>query len=149
MGKCLYGYDPTGEPNPSLKPLLRLSTKIVQIKKLKRGDYVGYDATYKSTKNIQIAILPLGYNDGLDRRLSNKGVVQIDGVECPIIGRISMNVTAIDISNVKNPFVSQEVIVFSEKAADKNSVLNASKDSETIAYDLFVRLIPSTRREVV
>lgn len=146
-GKSIYGLSPHIF-DQNLKPALKLISKIVQIKKIKKGDRVGYDGTFIAKKDMTVAVLPLGYNDGLDRRLSNIGSVLIDGVECPIIGRISMNVTSIDISNVKDPKVGQEVVVFSDNPADKNSLQKLAKLIDTIPYELIVHLHPSTRREI-
>lgn len=149
VGLALYGIS----KDPNLKPVLTLKTKIIQIKNLQKGDRVGYDGTYTAKKPMTIGVLPLGYYDGADRRLSNKGFVTIDGVGCPIIGLISMNVTTIDLSKVKNPFISQvisqEVIVYSNNPKDPNSIENAAKVCKTIPYEILVHLASSTRRVVV
>lgn len=72
------------------------------MKHLQKGDAIGYDGTYIAEKPIKIGVLPLGYNDGLDRRLSNGGVVSISNKVCPIVGRVSMNLTTIDISDIED-----------------------------------------------
>lgn len=144
-GKAIYGL---GVGNKKLQPSLRLKSQIVQVKKINKGAKVGYSETYVAKKDMQIGILPIGYNDGVDRRLGNKGVVLVDGQECPIIGIISMNITTIDLSNVKNPFVGQEVIIFSDKAEKPNSIENAAKLCETIPLELLIHLNPVTRREI-
>lgn len=148
VGKSSYGLSPHIF-DENLKPALKFTTKIVQIKKIKKGDRVGYDGTFIAEKEMTLGVLPLGYNDGLDRRLSSKGIVLIDGVECPIIGRISMNITSVDISNVKSPEIGQEVIVYSNNPLDKNSLENSAKIAGTIPYELMVHLHPSTKRVVV
>lgn len=154
VGKALYGV--TADRENFLKPVLKLTTKIVQIKEIKAGDQVGYDGTFIAKKKMKIGILPLGYNDGFDRRLSNKGVVLVDGIECKILGLISMNVSTIDLSNIKNlpagrqgPFVGQEVVIFSDNPDDKNSVINVTKICNTITYDILARLEESTKRVVI
>jgi alanine racemase len=147
-GIDIYGIDPEGK-DMKLQPALRVITTLNQVKSLKKGESVGYDFTYKAKKNLTIGILPYGYYDGLDKRLSNNGVVTIEGIACPIIGRISMNIATIDISNVPNPHVGQEVVVYSNKRADSNSVYNAAMNVGTIPYDLLVHLASSTKRIVV
>lgn len=147
IGKALYGV--TQDNNSGLKPILKLTTKIVQIKEIKAGDQVGYDGTFIAKKKMKIGILPLGYNDGFDRRLSNKGVVLVDGIECKILGLISMNVSTIDLTNVKKPFVGQEVVIFSDNPKDKNSVFNITKICQTVSYDILARLEESTKRVLV
>ena len=135
--------------NLKLKPVLKHTTRIVQIKNINKGDKVGYSGTYTASKNMKIGILPLGYNDGVDRRLSNKGVVVVDGEECPIIGLVSMNITTIDLSAVKEPFLAQEVVVFSDNESDSNSVVNASKKGGILPHEMLIHIAESTKRVVV
>ena len=131
-----------------LQPVLQFKTKIIQIKDIKRGECIGYAGTYKATRNIKVGVLPAGYNDGIDRRLSNKGVVLINGVRCPILGRVSMNITSVDISNVDNPFISQEVIIYSNNPDDPNSIDKVASLCDTIAHEILIRETPTTRRVV-
>lgn len=146
-GIALYGISPISANN-RLKPCLTLTTHIAQIKNLKKGESVGYNFTYKAKKEIKIAILPIGYNDGVNRRLSNKGIVTIRGVECKIIGRISMNITTIDITDIKNTKVGDEITIFSNNIQAKNSIENTAKLCGSIPYELLVGLAPSTRRVI-
>lgn len=148
VGLALYGIDPA-DNNKKLKPSLKLITKLVQMKQLKKGDKVGYDFTYTSLRSRISGLLPIGYNDGFDRRLSNKGFVLINNVKCSIIGKISMNLSMIDISKIKSPKIGLEVVIFSENPKDPNSIQNAAKFCQTTAYDLLVRLNPSIIRRVV
>lgn len=122
--------------------VLSFKTKIIQIKYLKKGDKVGYSGTYTAKKDMKIGILPAGYNDGVDRRLSNKGYVSVEGVLCPIIGKVSMNITTIDISKVKHPSLEQEVIIYPD-------INYAAKICQTIPYDLLVHLGESIKRVIV
>lgn len=145
VGIALFGIG----RDDNLNPVLSFKTKIVQIKKIRRGDRVGYSGTFTARKSMLIGVLPAGYYDGVDRKLSNKGIVTIDGKECPIIGTVSMNITTIDLSNVHNPYVGQIVLVYSNIRTDKNSIENAAKTSRTIPYDLLVHLASSTKRVIV
>ena len=147
VGKALYGIDPRGKNN-NLRPILKMVTKIVQIKELEKGDTVGYDAMYTVTKPTTIAILPIGYYDGVDRRLSNTGVMLVDDTHCPIVGRVSMNITTIDISSVKDPRVGQEVIVYSDNEDDPNSIIRTAELCQTIPYDIVVGIPESVKRTV-
>ncbi len=145
-GKAIYGIG-TGDTN--LHSALTLKTQIVQVKKINKGAKVGYSETYIAKKDMQIGILPIGYNDGVDRRLSNKGTVLVRGKKCPIIGMISMNVTTIDLSNIEKPSVGEEVVIFSNNPKDINSFESSAKLCGTIPLDLLVHLNPATRREAV
>lgn len=148
IGKALYGIEPT-EKNQKLKPVLSLETEIVQIKALQKGDQVGYGVTYTAKKETQIAVLPLGYNDGVDRRLSNVGSVIVGNIICPIIGRVSMNMTTIDITHVPKAHVSQKVTVISDNRNDPNSIENIAKKCNSISHELLVHIDATTRRIVV
>lgn len=143
-GRAIYGLGPS-----NLKPTLKLTTKLIQIKKLKKGESVGYSDTFVSKKDMIIGILPTGYSEGVDRRLSNKGTVLLNGINCQIIGLISMNVTTIDLTDVLNPEIGQEVTIFSDQKTAKNSFEESAKLLETVPHELLVHLIPQTRREVV
>ncbi len=147
-GISIYGIDPEGK-DKNLRPVLELKTTLNQIKYIKKDERIGYDFTYNAKKNMTIGILPLGYFDGVDRRLSNKGFVSINNTLCPIIGRVSMNLTTIDITEVKNPQVGDVVTVYSKVISNKNSIYSSSDLSGTIPYDLLIRLATSTKRIVV
>ena len=142
VGLALYGIS----NRSNLKPVLTFRSRIIQIKKLKKEDRVGYSGAFIVKNDMTIGILPLGYYDGVDRRLSNKGFVTVDRVKCPIIGLVSMNITTIDLSGVKNPHIGQDVFVYSNNPKNKNSIENSAKICKTIPYDLLVHLASSTKR---
>lgn len=147
-GLSLYGFS-SSTLDKNLRPTLKLTTHLGQIKTLKKGETSGYEGTFIAKKDLTIGILPIGYNDGVDRRLSNKGVVTISRVICPIIGRISMNITTIDTSKVKSPYIGMEVLVYSDNPRDRNSIESVAKICKTIPYDVLVHLDTSTKRIVL
>ena len=161
IGIGLFGIDPLNRLNRprrsqarglrglNLKPVLSLKTKIAEIKRIKKGSLIGYSGTYKTKNDLLIGILPIGYFDGVDRRLSNQGFVKIDRVFCPIIGIVSMNITTIDISDVPNPKIGQEVVVFSDNPNDLNSIQQSAKLCKTIPYEILIHLTSSTKRNIV
>lgn len=144
-GIALYGIDPENK-NHHLKPVLKLLSTVVQVKNLTKGEKVGYDFTYTAQSNQKIAVIPIGYNDGVNRRLSNKGSVLIKNIFCPILGRVSMNVSVIDVTNVQNIAVGDEVIIYSDIPNHINSLYNSAKICDTIPYELLVYLHSSTKR---
>lgn len=147
-GLALYGYS-SSTFDKNLKPALTLTTKIAQIKKVTKGEKLGYDGTFTAKRGMTIGVLPIGYYDGVDRRLSNKGIFLVDNIECPILGRVCMNINIIDLSKVPDPKVGQEVIVYSGKPKDKNSIGNSAKICKTIPYDLLVNLAETTKRVII
>jgi alanine racemase len=124
------------------KPALKLLTRLIQVKTINKGDWISYDGIYKVKKKMKIGVLPLGYYDGLDRRLSNKGKVKIAGKECQILGRVCMNLTIIDLSRVEKPLVGQEVVVYED-------IKKSARLAGTIPYDLLVGLSETTKRVLV
>ena len=123
VGLGTYGWWPSQSnkeiaqakiPNFELKPVLAFKTRIFQIKKLEADRFVGYDRTYKTTGPTTIAILPVGYFDGYDRRLSSKGILLIRGNYAPVIGIIAMTTTIVDITHIPEAKVGDEVILMGD-----------------------------------
>jgi alanine racemase len=110
---------------------------------------VGYNFTFEAKSGMKIAILAAGYYEGVDRRLSNKGYVKVGNDFCPIVGRVSMNMTTIDVSNAQKPKVGQKVTIYSDNPEDKNSIQNCAKLANASAYELLVKISESVRRELV
>ncbi len=153
VGLAGYGITPLEQGDPffkkvPLQPALRFISTLSQIKIIQPGTQVGYGLTFTAEQEMTLGLLPAGYYEGVDRRLSNKGFVKLKGVFCPIVGRVSMNMTVIDISQVKKPQVGDEVEIYSHETSDQNSFLEAAKLAETIPYELLVHLAESVRREL-
>jgi alanine racemase len=145
-GLALYGINSLNDNG--LKPVLQLKTHISQVKKIKQGEKVGYDFTYQAKKDGVVAVLPIGYNDGIDRKLSNSGIVLIKNKKCTIIGRVSMNLIVVDASMVKDLKVGDEVTIFSNKDVE-NNVVNTAKKIGAIPYQILIHLERSTKRKII
>lgn len=143
----LRRYSPRNDEH--LKPILQLKTKLIQIKPLQKGDRVGYDGTFSAKKETTLGVLPIGYYDGVDRRLSNRGFIKLNDNFCPIVGRVSMNITTIDISKAKDAKLGDEVTIYSSNPKDLNSISTSASICKTISYDLLVNLASSTKRIIV
>lgn len=139
VGKALY----------LTKPAFQFFAKVAQVKGIKKGEKVGYDFTFTAKRDGKLAILPVGYNDGVDRRLSNKGWVEVRGVMCPIVGRVSMNITTIDVSEVPGVKSGDVVTVFSNDSAKLNSVAAVAKLCDTLPHDIMVHVGESIKRVIV
>lgn len=113
-GLIIYGlYRSPEEKNMiKLKPALKFKTKIVYVKKVPAGKYIGYGRTYTTTSETIMATLPVGFVDGLPRILSNNGEVTVKGSKAPIIGRIAMDQAIIDVSSIPEVKVGDEVTLF-------------------------------------
>lgn len=99
-GMALYGLNPTSETDNPMKPVITLEVPVIRTRIVYKDAVVGYGATYRFDKKTQIATLSAGYADGIFWALSNKGAFYWNGYECPIRGRISMDMTSVDLCNV-------------------------------------------------
>ena len=153
VGLGLYGLLDGGQFRLSLnlKPVLEMKTMITNIKALKRGEFVGYGNTFQSDKDLNIATIPVGYYEGLDRRLSNIGHILVGPGQCacPIIGRVSMNISVIDISKMINVKIGTPVIVMSADSSKPNSIISMAKDCGTIPYEIAVHIPAQLKRIVI
>ncbi len=122
LGIGLYGFDTSPGHNTPLQPVLELRSIIGELRSIPAGESVGYNATHITAATTLVATVPVGYFEGVDRRLSNKGVVQVRGVDCPIIGRVSMNMTTVDVSAVDGVSVGDSVTLISRLPSEQNSV---------------------------
>ena len=98
---------------------------------------MGYGATYTTNQKKVMGLIPLGYSDGLDIRLANKGLVYINNKSTPIIGRVAMNFISLDLSNVANPLGKTVEILGSNQSA-----WDLAKSTGNIAYEVLTRLSP-------
>ena len=134
-------------PHFSLQQVLTWKTKIIQVKTIPANSFVGYDLTYKTDKQIMIGLLPVGYWDGYDPKLSNCGVVKIGNYDAPVIGRISMNLTVIDVTHIPTQLLVNDVVLlgnFPNITAD-----NFAQKVGTINYEVVTRINPLIPRILV
>jgi len=149
LGIGLYGINTSLSKNLDLKPSLEMRSVVGSVKIIPEGEYVGYNITYR-TKNItKIATVPVGYFEGIDRRLSNCGYFKIDGFVCPIVGRVSMNITSVDVTSVPDVKLGDKIVVISSNRNDINSVEKIAKFANSIPYEIFVHIPQHLRRVVV
>lgn len=154
LGFALYGISPLDPSDPfadalkDLKPAFELESTIVSIRELKKGEDVGYNCTFTAEHPMRIAVVPVGYNEALPRSLSNKGFMEVGGKMCPIVGRVCMNMTMIDISEVENPRVYDPVIVYSKNPQQKNSLANLAKLADLSPYEMLTRINASVARRI-
>lgn len=148
LGIGLYGVN-SGLDSLDLKPALSMKTRITSTRTLTPGESIGYNATFTATQPMKIASIPVGYNEGLDRRLSNKGVLTVRGIPCPVVGRVSMNITTIDVSNVPDAKLDDAVLVISDDCSAPNSLENMARTCGAIPYELMVHVPSDLHREVI
>ncbi len=150
LSVCELGQKPV-----ELRPALTWKTVIAQIHDVPAGEYVGYGRTWRAVRNTRVAVLPVGYYDGYDRGLSNIGKVLVGGVRAPIIGRIAMNMTMIDVTDSATARVGAEVVLLGEQTTpDGNDSDRISADETaawlgTIHYEVVTRIAEHIERRLV
>lgn len=153
LGIGLYGLWPSEETKEIdtslvLKPALSWKTKIIEIKNLKKGSSVGYDQTFKLTRDSMVAVLPVGYFDGLPRSASGKGEMITKGQKVPQIGRIMMNMCVIDVTDLSRVSVGDTVTIIGSDGRNTVSTDDWAMWSDTINYDIVTSLNPSIPRRI-
>lgn len=136
-GIAVYGLYPSPEVGRtiSLKPVLTFRTKIVFMKTIPAGRTISYGRTFSTIRNTKIAIIPVGYADGYDRLFSNHGEVSVKGQRVPVIGRVCMDQTIIDVTDVPGVVVNDDVILLGG-GIDYLSVEKVAKILGTIPHDV-------------
>ena len=145
LGIGLYGCDAA---TVAVEPALELVSLVSAIRDVREGEKIGYGATYIAPRDMRVATIPLGYAEGIDRRLSNKGSMLVSGMTCQIVGRVSMNMTTLDVTDVERVRVGDEVIAISRRRSDANSCEAIARLCDTIPFEILVH-IPATLRRAI
>ncbi|MBI1976963.1 MAG: alanine racemase [Candidatus Omnitrophica bacterium] len=140
-GIILYGVWPALEPladseQISLMPALSLKTRVVFLKHTPAGRSLGYGGTYTTKRPTRIATLPIGYGDGYPAALSNKAKVLIRGMQAPVVGRISMDQTLVDVGHIAGVQVGDEVVLVGTQGEQRISIEETSRLAGRIPYEL-------------
>jgi alanine racemase len=142
LGIGLYGIGANASEQSQLLNVSTLKTSISQIKNIPAQETIGYSRKGVATRDMQIATVPIGYADGLSRKLSNgKGKMMVKGKPAPIIGNVCMDMCMIDITDIKAN-ENDEVIVF----GDANPITNIATDIGTIPYEVLTNVSRRVKR---
>lgn len=138
-GIILYGVSPFKHPleNTGIRPVLSLKSSVIHIQHLKAGDSVGYGSRYTCDAETTIATIPIGYGDGYPRLLSNKGVVLINGIRCPIAGTICMDQIMVRVPDNVNVQIGDEVVLIGKQGKDQIYIEELASLADTIPYEIF------------
>lgn len=140
VGMSIYGGEVMDVGSTRLRPVLRWRTEIATLKELPAGSTVGYGASFRTRRPSYIATLPMGYADGYSRQLSNQGDVLVRGIRAPVVGRISMDLATIDVTDVGGARVGDEVILLGTQGQQEISAEELAQKTGTIAYEVFCRI---------
>ncbi len=158
-GVSLYGFWPSRETMVSMKdgstrgislqPALSWKTRLAQVKDVPAGTDVGYGCTFRTTRPSRLAVMPVGYYDGYDRGLSNVGHVLVRGRRAPVRGRICMNMTIVDVTDIPGAGLEDEVVLIGRQGNELVTADMLAVACSTIHYEIVTRIHPEIPRVLV
>ncbi len=148
-GIALYGsYPDEGlRDKVDLRPVMTIKSGIVLLKTLKPGQSVSYGCTYTAREEITIALLPIGYADGLRRSLSGRGEVLVRGRRAPFAGRVCMDWTMVDVTDIEGVAIGDEVVILGAQGDQEISAEELAATLGTISYEIFCAWSPRVKRQ--
>ncbi|MBI1223418.1 MAG: alanine racemase [Bacteroidetes bacterium] len=160
LGIIQYGFFPTNEvlieylakrkvSNNPLKRLISWKSRVMDVKDVKTGEFIGYGTSYLAGHPMKIAIVPIGYGQGFSRSLSNQGRVLIRGQRVPVIGTVNMNMLTIDITRLGGVELGDEVVLIGKQGDLEISVASFGELSDQLNYELLTRLPMDIPRLIV
>jgi alanine racemase len=150
-GVALYGIDPTLRPSMdrALLPVMKWTAPLVGIKDVRKGTCVGYAQTWTAGRDTRVGLVPVGYADGYGRCFSNRAVVLLHGRPAPVIGRVSMDLTTIDLADIPHAVVGDEVTLLDNDPLSPASAYALARWADTIPYEVFCRIGQRVKRVAV
>jgi alanine racemase len=142
LGLGLYGDSPIEKYAKNLKPVMCFSSTIIDVKKLKKGESVSYGCTFTANHDMKIGLIPAGYYEGVDRRLSNLGYMFYDNKKCRILGTVCMNLCIIDLTGIENAKKGHKVDFIN------GNIREIAEICKTITYVIWTHIAPTIRRIV-
>ena len=142
-GIILSGFYPSDEVDTEklkFKICVTLKAKVANVKTIDAGEGVGYGHLYRADKPVVVGTIPIGYADGYSRLLSNKGYVVINGVKCPILGKVCMDQFMVDLSNVENPQIGDVAILYGDGTDGAMTAEDVANMRGTISYEVLTNL---------
>jgi alanine racemase len=147
-GIALYGYSlaftrggaPAAVAPLPLRPVLSWKTRVLTVKEVAAGQAVGYMGTFVTKARSRIAVLPVGYADGYPRLLSNRARVIVRGEYAPVVGRVSMDLTIVDVSHIRDIAVGDEVVLIGRDSGKSVDAVELARWCESVPYEILCGL---------
>jgi alanine racemase len=156
FGIALYGLMPSPQTSAAMKerpldlrPALSYVSELIVVRTVAAGASVGYGGSFHAPHEMRVGVVPAGYADGVPRALSNRGAFVVDGALCPIVGRVAMNMTQIDLSNAPRAHAGSEVTLIGTDGESAVSADDWAAWCDTINYEIVTRLPEQLPREYV
>lgn len=160
IGILQYGFWPSEETfitycnkrndytNP-LKPVMSWKSRVMSLKRVKVGEFIGYGNSYMANENKKLAVIPLGYTNGFARSLSNSGRVIINDYRTQVVGTVNMNAITVDVSGLDNINIGDEVILIGKSDTAEITVSSFANFTDTLNYEVLARLPKDIERRVI
>jgi alanine racemase len=147
-GILLYGSPPAQgcADAGSFKPVMTFKSRVIQVRTVSPGTSISYGRTYVTQQRSRIATIPVGYDDGYSRLLSNKGEMLIHGQRVPVVGRVCMNLTMADVTGVEGVAVGDEVVLLGAQGKERITAEEIATRIGTISYEVYCTIGKSNRR---
>lgn len=145
-GLMLYGYSSGPTPPADLRPALTWKTRVVQVKRVDKGQPVSYGGTFVAPRPSTLAVLPVGYADGYSRALSNRGHVLLGGRPAPVVGRVCMDLTVVDVTDHPTVRPEDEAILLGRQGAAAITADDLAAWQNTISYEVLCQIGPRVTR---
>lgn len=161
VGILQYGFFPSREvqveylakqADPHTDPLKRLiswKTRVMDVKSIKTGEFVGYGTSYLANSPMRVAIVPVGYSNGFSRSLSNQGRVLIRGYQARVVGKVNMNMIQVNITDIPDVYPGDEVVLIGRQGEQEISVSSFSEYSDQVNYEMLTRLPRNIPRKII
>lgn len=161
VGVATYGFWPSpdiyyqhlqevGKMNDTpFKRVITWKTDVMDVKHVKEGEFIGYGTAYQATRDMDIAVMPLGYSNGYPRALSNKGYVLIHGKKAPIVGLVNMNLFMVDVSHIPNVTIGDEVVLLGKQKNNTINVSSFTNFTQLLNNEMLSRLPTAIPRTIV
>jgi alanine racemase len=161
-GLALYGviplFDPAFEPQEpaslaaartQLHPVMEWKTRVAGVRSVVAGTVVGYNGTFVATEPMRLALVAAGYADGLDRRLGNRFSLLVRGARAPLVGRVSMDMAVVDVTEIAGVEPGDEVVILGTQGGESITASDHAETTGTIPWEVFTRIGARARRVAV
>jgi alanine racemase len=161
-GLVLYGLIPQFDPpfesseppsltaaHAQLQPVLSWKTRVVGVRSIPAGAVVGYNGTFVASEPMRLALVAAGYADGLDRRLGNRFSLLVRGQYAPLVGRVSMDQSVVDVTEIPGVEAGDEVVILGSQGGETITAFDHAKVTGTIPWEVFTRIGPRVWRVAV
>ena len=137
VGLIAYGHRPPHAPaEPRLEPVMSLKSRLVQIRELPAGHPVSYGRTFEAPRDSRVGVVPVGYGHGYSWLNSNRGFMQVAGARAPVVGRVTMDLTMVDLTDIPAARIGDEVVLFGGAEGGAPTLEEVARWSETLPYEI-------------